>query len=118
MDRKKRRTMDVYKKVGAEMRLAKTMVSKLWVDSSAVLRKPDSDRLLRALNIIKEVSDQAENNMFSDYPDLPRDYTRVFSGPTDSAYTSGALDEEIIALAKGVADSCCCPKGEPEDGSA
>lgn len=118
MKRKNGRTMDVYKKVGAEMRLAKTMVSKLWVDSAAVLRKPDSNRLLRALNIIKEVSDQAENNMFEDYPDLPRDCTCIFFGPTDSEHTFGALDEEIIALAKGVADSCCLPKGAPEDVSA
>lgn len=55
MLQKNLRTIDEYKRAGAEMRLFKTLGSKLAVDISGVLSAQDSDKLLRALNRIDEV---------------------------------------------------------------
>ena len=80
---KKERTMDRYKKAGAEMRLLKTLGGNAAVDISLVLSAADTDKFLKALRMIEEVSLRAEDNMFRDHPELPDEYVDVFFGDTD-----------------------------------
>lgn len=75
---RKERTIDVYKNTGAEMRLFKSLASKLVVDIFKVLSVSDQDMLMRALRRVDEVCSRAEDNMFRDYPKLSREYIDVF----------------------------------------
>ena len=102
MLQKKDRTIDEYKRAGAEMRLFKELSAKLGVDLSEVLSAPDTDKMYRALRRIDEVCSRAEDNMFHDYPKLGNDYLSVFYGSVGDA-PRNAVDEEIIEVAKKVA---------------
>lgn len=98
---RKERTIDVYKNAGAEMRLFKSLGSKLVVDISKVLSASDQDMLMRALRRVDEVCSRAEDNMFRDYPKLPREYIDVFYGDV-RIEPRNKVDEELIGLAKKV----------------
>lgn len=100
---KKDRTLDEYKRAGAEMRLLKELGSRLTVDISKVLSAQDTDILTRALSKIDEVCSRAEDNMFCDHPDLPNTYINVFYGNV-SGEPINDVDSEITHLAKEVAD--------------
>ena len=50
MIRAKDRTIDVYKRVGAEMRLLKSILSKVTVDVSKVLTATETDKLIKELD--------------------------------------------------------------------
>lgn len=119
MDSKKKRTLDVYKKVGAEMQLLRALLSKLWIDSYAVLLSTDNDKLARVQPILDELCSKAEDKMFADFPELTNEYIHVFYGRTDMQDHPDDLDREMIALAREVADSLfCSAHGAPEDGNA
>ena len=68
MIRAKDRTIDVYKRVGAEMRLLKSILSKVTVDVSKVLSATETDKLIKELDRICLICSKAEENMFQDYP--------------------------------------------------
>lgn len=103
MLQKKNRTIDEYKRAGAEMRLLKNLGTKLAVDISKVVSAADYEKLSRALNRIDEVCSHAEDNMFRDFPQLDNQYVDVFYGNV-SDFPRNQVDEEQIALAKKVAD--------------
>lgn len=100
---KKYRTIDEYKKAGAEMRLFKNLGVKLEVDISKVVSASDYEILSRAFNRVDEVCSRAEDNMFHDFPELGNEYVVVFYGNV-SDEPRNPLDEEIINLAKQVSD--------------
>ena len=85
------------------MRLYKTLGSKLMVEISGVLSAADQDKMMRAMRRIDEVSSNAEDNMFRDFPQLSDRCIDVFYGATDME-PRGEVDTEIIALSKEVAD--------------
>ena len=103
MINKNDRTMEVYRKAGAEMRLLKHLGTKTAVDVSKVLSAKDTDRLMRALNTIETVCSRAEDNMFRDYPELGNAYTDVFYGSVDMEPRND-VDREIIDLARTAAN--------------
>lgn len=103
MYRRSERTMETYMKAGAEMRLYKTLGTRLAVDISGVLSAADQDKLLRALGKIDEVCSRAEDNMFHDHPELSNEYIDVFYGSTDNEPRNG-VDEKILGMAKEAAD--------------
>lgn len=103
MLKKTERTIEKYKKAGAMMRLYKTLGSKLMVEISGVLSAADQDKMMRAMRRIDEVSSNAEDNMFRDFPQLSDRCIDVFYGATDME-PRGEVDTEIIALSKEVAD--------------
>ena len=103
MRRKSERTMETYMKAGAEMRLFKSLGTKLAVDISSILSASDQVKLLRALKKIDEVCSEAENNMFRDHPELPDSYTDVFYGNIDGKPRND-VDEKVISIAREVAD--------------
>lgn len=100
---RKGRTMDLYMKAGAEMRLYRTLGGRLLMDISKVLSAPDQDRLMRALRRIDQIAFAAEDNMFRDYPELSNDYLDVFSGTTDIEQGKD-IDRKMIELARETAD--------------
>ena len=103
MLQKNRRTVDTYKKVGAKMRLLKTLGTKVAVEISQVLSASDTEKLLRALEKIDEVCSKAEDNMFRDHPELPDEHVDVFYGSVDKE-PRNEIDEEIIRMAREAAD--------------
>ena len=103
MIRAKDRTIDVYKRVGAEMRLLKSILSKVTVDVSKVLTATETDKIINELDKICLIFSKAEENMFKDYPKLSNEYTDVFYGALNCA-PRNEVDAEIIETAKRVAD--------------
>ena len=103
MLRKKNRNMDEYKRAGAEMRLFKTLGSKLAGNISRVVSVSDYEIIRRALGKIAVVCSRAEDNMFHDYPELLNEYKDVFYGDV-RAEPRNKVDEEIIGIAKKVCD--------------
>ena len=103
MIRAKDRTIDVYKRAGAEMRLLKSILSKVTVDVSKVLTATETDKLIKELDRICSICSKAEDNMFKDYPDLSYEYTDVFYGALNYE-PRNEVDAEIIETAKRVAD--------------
>ena len=102
MKNKKERTLELYKSIGAEMRLVKTLSKKMASDVSLVLSASDKDKLDKALNIIDDISSKAEDNMFRDYPELGDEYINVFFGSLNSE-PKNKIDAEIIKRAQAVA---------------
>lgn len=103
MNTKKDRTLEEYKRAGSEMRLFKTLGSKVTVDLSKVLSAADTDKLIRALSKIDEVCCRADDNLFRDYPEVGNEYTDVFYGSVGAA-PRNALDAEMIERARVTAD--------------
>lgn len=97
------RTVERYMEAGAEMRLYKSLGTRLAVDISCVLSAADQDKLIRALGKIDEICSKAEDNMFHDHPELSNEYLDVFYGNTDSTPRNG-VDEKILGMAREVAD--------------
>ena len=80
MINKKERTLELYKLVGAEMRLFRTLGGNLAIHMSQVLLSTDTDKFMRVLQKIDEVRSRAEDNMFHDHPEVSNDYLNVFYG--------------------------------------
>jgi hypothetical protein len=110
MERKIDRTIEKYERAGAMMRLYKTLGTKLVVELSSVISAADQDKMMRAMGKIDEVCSKADNNMFTDHPQVTNDYINVFYGSTDSEPISH-LDRKIIKMAREVADELFERKG-------
>jgi hypothetical protein len=100
---KKERNLDRYKKVGAMMRLFKTLGSGIAVEASKVLPAKETDILAGILRKADILCCKAEERMLSDYPELGHEYTDVFYGSTKGE-TRNEADAEIIGIAKVAAD--------------
>lgn len=96
---KKQRTMEIYKKVGAEMRLMKCMGNVLYVDLAKILPKKEIRKLHKALEKIHELAYTAENQMRMDCDCFEGNFWEIFSGPL-KADPINHLDAEIIEKAK------------------
>lgn len=92
------RTMELYKKAGAEMRLFKTLGANLAVDIAPLLKAEDRDRLDRIFEILSVVCDKVDASMFADYPELDHKYNKVFYGTTCQEPRDD-LEKELFALA-------------------
>ena len=100
---KKERTLESYMKAGAEMRLLKTIGGRVAVDVSYVLSAADTDKFLKALRMIEEVSVRAEDNMFRDHPGIADIYTDVFFGSINDKPRND-VDRTVIEMARAAAD--------------
>lgn len=100
---KKERTLELYKRSGAEIRLLKATFGKLIHDVSCVLYAKDVDKLFKILDEIKIIGSKAEDNMFRDFPEISSKYLDVFYGDLDDV-PRNKVDEEIIQKARTVAD--------------
>lgn len=99
----KNRTIELYKQVGAEFRLMKEVTAKLCVDASKVLTPAETDSMMRALGRLDQTCSKAEDHMFKDHPEVSNEYLSVFYGDLSDS-SNNPIDEEIIGIAKKVAD--------------
>ena len=103
MLRKDARGMDAYLRAGAEARLCKDLLTMMELDLGAVLSVPDQNILHRAIRRIDQVVSRAEDNMFRDYPELPRSYIDVFYGSVkEEGESFSKVNEEVITAARGI----------------
>ena len=100
---KNERTIELYMKSGAEMRLFKTLGTQMLVDISKVLFAAEQDKLLRALKIVDDVCSKAETNMYRDYPNLTAEYTDVFYGSVENEPRND-VDLKVLRISKEIAD--------------
>lgn len=100
---KKQRTLDVYKRTGAKMRLCKEVAVQTVCALSGVLTSGDLAKANRALSLLQEVCSEAEDRMFQDHPYIGNEYVNVFYGALSGSPAS-ALDGEIRELAKDFVD--------------
>ena len=110
---KDERTIAVYMKAGALMRLYKTIGAKLFDAIGTVISAADRKKLLCALHGIDAVCSNAENNMFRDHPDLSRQYTDVFYGSTELEPRSD-VDKAVLAMAREIAKGITAPRRIPD----
>ena len=99
MIERKRRTLDLYKKVGAEARLFKHILTSFIVDVSCVLYSSDTDRWYKVERLAEALISNAEDQMFKDHPTLGNDYTDVFYGGL-SLNPSSNVDIEVMKIMK------------------
>lgn len=100
---KKNRTIELYRRAGAGMRLLKCVAGQVLMDVSGVLSSPDQDRMMRAIGVIDQICSRAEDNMFHDFPELSNDYLAAFYGDI-SDEPRNEVDREQIELARKVVD--------------
>ena len=96
---KNERTMEMYVEAGAYARLLSDIGAKAVVAMSQILPAKGADRLVVLLNRIDEVKSKADDQLFSDYPNLGNEGTDVFYG-TLSAEPRNGLDAEVIRMAR------------------
>lgn len=110
MRSKQERTMERYMKVGAEMRLLKSLIARLITNTGSILLKPQQHKLMRAMDKVRQTCSLAEDNMFRDYPDLNNHYIDVFYGNVANE-PRNEVDKKIIEMAKEVSDELFTRKG-------
>lgn len=103
MLKKDERTIDTYMRVGAKMRLFKTLGTRMAVDISRVISASDRQKLARALGTVDEICSRAEDNMFRDHPGLSAEYIDVFYGCTGNE-PRNSVDRKVLGMAREAAD--------------
>lgn len=98
---KKDRSLEQYKRVGAKMRLVKTLLTSLAVDVGATETKKECLKLLRAKDIVDTVCCEMDSHMFERHPKAGSDYTSVFYG-TLNIEPRDEVDAEVIELARSI----------------
>lgn len=101
MDRQKDRTIEAYKCAGAKMRIVKQLGAVLLRDMQEMVSDKDYAKVQKALRTIDEVSVCANDHMFEDFPDLDKQYDKIFYGNVTDEPNS-PVDAEQIALAKEI----------------
>ena len=101
---KMERTTEVYMRVGAKMRLYKTLGAALTAEIGKILSKKDLESLFQAMKRIDEVCSRADDNMFRDHPEITDEYRDVFYGSTNREPV-GSLDRRMISMAREAADA-------------
>jgi len=99
MLKKNERTMELYVEAGAYARLLSDIGAVAGVAMSKILPTKDADRLVYLLNKIDEIKCKADDQLFSDFPQIGHDGTSVFYG-TLSQEAQGELDEKVIRTAR------------------
>lgn len=98
------RTLEMYKKVGAEARLLKEIFHHFDVDGSNISPDTISGKLFTIDKKLSQLISDMEDLMFHDFPrQLDNDYTHVFYGSLDPMYKSRSeVDREIRDISKNL----------------
>lgn len=99
MNSKKNRTIEVYMDAGAKARLLKTIWNKFYIAISKNTPANELHKLDTARKTIEHIISDAEDRMFREYPDLPREYINVFYGDVDMNNITSKVDEEVTKYA-------------------
>lgn len=101
MNKKNQKNLEMYKKVGAEMRLLKSIYLKLLTDICPLLHSKDTDKLLKVSDDISRVCCRVDDYMFKGFPEISNEYVDVFYGSLNKPARND-VDKEIIELAKQI----------------
>jgi hypothetical protein len=101
---KSERTMDVYMKAGAEMRIFKTLATKTYAAAECILTEKDRRCFSKVMDIINELCSTVDASMFDDFPQIGHDYTKVFYGASDNPPINH-VDEQIHIRMKETLES-------------
>ena len=94
MERRELRTVEKYKKAGAQARLIKYLMSRFILENSGLLFGEEQDTLIRIKKRFGAIVSRVEDRMFADHPKLPNAYLDVFYGTLGQASRT-EVDEEI-----------------------
>ena len=100
---KEDRTLEAYKRAGAQVRLMKAAAVNAAVALGGVLTSDEYAKVRRALSLLDEAVSRADDRLFLDHPGIGDDYTRVFYGHLGGDPIS-PLDGEVRQLAREYAD--------------
>lgn len=99
-----KRTIKMYVRAGAEMRIFTKILSKLYADASKLLPISESKRIGTAVNIINAVCSEVESNMLEDFPHISQSYETEFYGKNDNpAFYS--VNEQVNKLMREILES-------------
>lgn len=116
----KKKTPEMYKRIGAELRLLKSIGSKCFNELALIVPKKDVHKLGSALDKIDALCDDLENYMFRDFPELGKACWKTFSGSIVHYEPSDSTDKEIVTMAKEITDElfkgCDWLEVEDDDG--
>ncbi len=104
---KKERTLDVYKEIGAYVRLCKAFLSKLVVQASQVNTVKENAKLKRALDIIFNAGDDLESKMFEECAGLSPEHEHIFRGDIDCSSPRDMVDAGVLHNIKHILDDMC-----------
>ena len=92
MFKKDERTVELYTRVGALMRIQKWIAGQIIIEGSKIMPSNESDRCIREINKFDaHFSDFMEEQMFKDHPRLSNAYLNAF-------YNGIECEEELKAL--------------------
>lgn len=112
MYRKSERTVELYKSIGAKVRLLNDLLSDAEVAMSQVLPAAEADRMILKMDkIIGEATSHCENQMYKDHPELDNRHNDVFYGTLKSE-PRNEIDAEMIGRAQMEAKKLA-QNGEP-----
>lgn len=100
--RERNRTLEMYKKVGAEARLLKMVFAKFYVDAANIAQSSVSGKLFTIDRKITEAVSELENLMFKDFPNISNDYCDVFYGTLEHHNLVTDVDKEEYRTAIGL----------------
>jgi hypothetical protein len=90
---KSKRTIDVYTRAGAELRVFKILLSKIYSDASKLLTASKSGRIKQAADIVNAVCAEVDANMFEDFPKISSHYATMFYDESDNPSFFSMSDE-------------------------
>lgn len=100
MYRKSERTVELYKEIGAKVRLLKDVLCNAEVAMSEVLPAAEADRVINKLDtIIDEAVCHCEDQMYKDHPELDSRFNDIFYGNLKSEPRND-IDAEMIGRAQ------------------
>lgn len=101
---KSKRTIDVYTRAGAELRVFKILLSKIYSDASKLLIASKSDRIRRAADIVDAVCAEVNANMSKDFPKISSHYATMFYDESDNP-SFISMNDEMRKLMKETIES-------------
>lgn len=93
------KAINVYKRLGAKLRLLKRIESDLEIEVRQVLPKNKCSSLSTIRKKIDKVCSDFDDQMFHDFPEIDNSYTHVFYGDIVNAPRC-EVDKEVIEEAK------------------
>lgn len=99
-----KRTIETYMRLGAQIRLLKTLTVRTDVALSDVLTRAERKPLEDFMGILRELSSDLDGRMFGEYPELSNDYVDVFYGDLEHEPRND-VDAKVMTMARGILDA-------------
>lgn len=100
MNRKQKKPLDVYIKLGAISKIANEVLCNMVVGYSEIFTKTEVAKINRAINYLDESRCLADDKLFQEHPNIQNDGTRIFYGQLSTdrdTDISKAVDYEVVS---------------------